>query len=188
MKIALFYMDDVMLDMRFIMQEDKFIDANDPLYAGIHLGNSEVGVRSTFLDAMIFRIMCTNGAIFREGGEAFIDWKHRADVNTSFLETYSEMFLKAADYSASKLQLFSDSKKIYLSDDNSEQVFTKIEGMRLTNKEFADNIASDFDNSREKSLYSLVNAITYRAQELTWPKRLQLERFAGVLLKDMSFN
>jgi len=151
----------------------------DIIQTGIHLTNSEVGLRAVHLDAMVYRLICTNGMVRGESnGRTSI--RHVGDRDR--LKDYIRRSIEDAKVnSAEMVKKFKASVEMKL---NEPEKF--IEGFaaqqKLTQSQFKD-ILNTFNYYEDKTMYGVINAVTETAQKSeTVEGRYQLERIGTSLL------
>lgn len=157
---------------------------DDRLMAGIHLANSEVGRRAVTVDAMVFRLVCTNGLIRLVRGASLFHQRH-----VSFATPKFEMALRDAIRQAlSQASVFME-----------QLVWSTRQPVRDVEKTLA-NLADRWSLTKgteeaikghlkatpagqQETLYGLVNAVTRAAQALPPDDRYDLEALAGTLME-----
>jgi hypothetical protein len=156
----------------------------DPLMAGIHISNSEVGKRSVTIDAIVYRQVCSNGLIRLIKGKSLMQQRHIAVAPAHFVTllqramqqalSVSNEFLEQMALSATEPinDVESEMKKL-ASDWHLSQAFVEqVEG-RLLNEE----------RTHQDKLFGLVNALTRAAQSLGAEQRYDMEVLAGKFLE-----
>jgi hypothetical protein len=173
----------------------------DVVQAGFVLGNSEIGCGKTFVDPLVYRLSCLNGARFKESGmskfhvgriigegrdaqEYFKDDTLKAD-DEAFLLKLRDCIRAAADEVQFKL----------LVDKMSETTGRKIEGdpvkaVEVVQKKFGLNdderygVLKHLISGGELSQYGISNAITATSQEVEdYDRASDLERFGGQVIE-----
>ena len=187
-KIVNFNLNDLSMEMRMVLNSDGINVGNgnpDYLYGGIHLGNSEIGLKSTMVDSMIFRLICANGAIMRAEGQSFLNQNHRGFPETDFAEEYQDAIWEAVAFARESINKFNSLQSINVTEKMGEKVFDGMRNLRAVSEDFIQKIEQEFDTTN-RNAYSLVNIITSKAQDLDWEQRLYFERFAGSVILNMA--
>jgi len=183
--IVNFDLNDWSMHFRFIMN-DKVLDLSnghpDVLNAGVHLSNSEVGLMSTNIDAMVFRQVCSNGAILKFEDKSFLKQAHQGYPEENFAEAYKESIWDAVEYARIAYKNIKKSKDIVIKkDEDIDKRFIPLEKSKKYTDDFINSMRNDFKKS-DRTLYDLFNVMTEKSQELSWDKRINLEKIAGTLL------
>ena len=155
---------------------------DDALTVGIHLVNSEVGLRSVTVDAMVFRLVCTNGLIRLVKGKSLLRQRHLHVSHHRFVGALGEAIDNALQESEGFLNQLAATTQTPVPDIS--DVMEKIaEKWSLSDETQANaKLALRQENaSQQESLYGLVNAYTSAAQKLPDSGRYDLEVLAGNL-------
>ena len=155
---------------------------DDALTVGIHLVNSEVGLRSVTVDAMVFRLVCTNGLIRLVKGKSLLRQRHLHVSHHRFVGALGEAIDNALKESEGFLNQLAATTQTPVPDIS--EVMDKIaEKWNLSDEtqESAKLALRQENASQQESLYGLVNAYTSAAQRLPDSGRYDLEVLAGNL-------
>ena len=155
---------------------------DDALTVGIHLVNSEVGLRSVTIDAMVFRLVCTNGLIRLVKGKSLLRQRHLHVSHHRFIGALGEAIDNALKESEGFLNQLAATTQTPVPDIS--DVMEKIaERWNLSDEtqESAKLALRQENASQQESLYGLVNAYTSAAQKLPDSGRYDLEVLAGNL-------
>src|SRR5262249_8787947 len=75
--VGWFAMSDTSLHLRLIdTQLARDVLPHDRLFVGIHIANSEFGKRAVPVDALVFRLVCSNGLIRLVKGKSLLHQRH----------------------------------------------------------------------------------------------------------------
>jgi hypothetical protein len=155
---------------------------NDALTVGIHLANSEVGFRSVTVDALVYRLVCTNGLIRLVKGKSLMRQRHLYVSPTRFAGALGEAIECALQESEGFLEQLQ--RATHTPIPHIVEVMEKIgEKWHLSEEvqEVARQSLLKEPASQQESLYGLVNAYTAAAQSLPDEMRYDLEVLAGNL-------
>jgi hypothetical protein len=155
---------------------------SDDFFVGVHLANSEVGYRSLTVDALVYRLVCTNGLVALVKGKSLLRQRHIHVAQPRFkaaLEEALEQALGATETLLSQLQ--SATKQVV------PDAGTAIE--RLSNHWHLSEATQELAKASllgepaivQESAYGLLNAFTAAAQSLEGEKRYDLEMLASSL-------
>ena len=173
------------LHLRLIrLDTRKLILAGDEACAGIHIANSEVGFRPVTIDALVYRLVCTNGLVSLVKGQSLF---HRRHVGTAWQATQNGL----EDAVAAALRVGTDSLERFAAatrepiDEPAKLLATNADRWQLS-----DDLQEDIlkrlgyePSSQRETRYGLVNAITSAAQLEEPDERYRLETLAGRLLE-----
>ena len=185
-----FVLDDLYMNLKLV-DLDSYADYQplDTWYGGVAIGGSEVGKQNALVEGLMFRMICTNGAMVQEGKEAFMDKRYMGKVRDEFLLDYKDAINKAYAYSSglvSQVYKLNDAKI-----KNVEEFFDDTMGtLRVVVPAiFRDEVGRTLKKDKNESglsdsMYEFINALTYEAQRLEVPARNRVERLAGAMLRD----
>lgn len=155
------------------------VRVGDVVQAGIHISNSEVGSRAVHIDALVHRLVCTNGLVSSE-------YASRASIRhvgrPERLKDYVRHAISDARSGASDLV-----RRFRASVEH-----TLAEPERLIERHGRDHgltqaqlraALEDFAAGGDRTLFGAVNAFTHAAQrEPSFERRFQMERVGTALL------
>ncbi len=146
---------------------------------GFDFLNSEVGASSVAIQAMIYRLICSNGMkAWTSEGDGF---RHRhIHIDRRLLERRAGQSIAAQlEGSEGILQDFGKSRDIPVN--NPLEVIEKVAKASKLSDKFIATAKDEFEGDR--SAYGVINSFTRAARELDNAARLEAEAFAGKLLK-----
>jgi hypothetical protein len=161
-----------------ILSED-ICDLESGLKAGISIGNSEVGMGSVSVEPFVFRKPCTNDLIVsREKSFRYAHIHLTAhELTRRMAEAVSDGFRVAS----SVLEVFLKAREEPIEDPL--DTIRKIAEARQFSQKLTDEVVSSYLVEPEASRFGVINAFTNAAQKLGPLQRIEMERFAGTLLK-----
>jgi hypothetical protein len=158
---------------------------DDRLMVGIHLANSEVGLRAVTVDALVFRLVCTNGLIRRLNHKSLLKQRHihvdEARFGGMLQDAIQEAVIVAAGFIeqmalAIKIPVPAPDKAIDLLGQMWNLPKSTVEMVKFTL----------MGEAKAETLYGLVNALTQSAQRLGIEERVELETLSSVLIDTTS--
>lgn len=154
--------------------------AGDVLTTGIHVTNSEVGYRAVHVDALVYRLVCSNGLV-RAESSGRTTLRHVGQVDR--LKDYmARAIADARDNAHQLLGQFRDSVQHTLSDPE-ELLRGFARDSDLTREQLQAALAA-YALEPDRTLYGVVNSLTRAAQaQPTFEDRYQMERQAALLLQ-----
>jgi len=157
---------------------------DDRLMAGIHLANSEVGRRAVTVDAMVYRLVCTNGLIRLVRGASLFHQRHVSFATPKFEMALRDAIRQAWGQAAVFMEqlVWSTSQPVR---DVEKTLANLTDRWNLTNgtEEAIKGHLKATAPGQQETLYGLVNAITRAAQALAPDDRYDLEALAGQLME-----
>ena len=167
-----------------VVDPDRYREVlpDDALTVGIHLSNSEVGLRSVTVDALVYRLVCTNGLIRLVKGKSLMRQRHLYVSQHRFVGVLSEAIESALQESEVFLQQLQTATKTLVPD--IEEVVENISERWHLSDESQESVKQALrqePSSQQESLYGLVNAFTAAARSLPDEQRYDLEVLAGQL-------
>src|SRR5215471_3893259 len=161
-----------------IISED-IVDRETGLKAGIMIGNSEVGMGSVSVEPFVFRKSCTNDLIvsqeksFRHAHIHLTEY----EMTRRMAEAVSEGFRLAS----SVLDAFLKTREEPIADPL--ETIRKIAKARQFSQKLTDEVVSSYLIEPEANRFGLINAFTNAAQQMAPLQRIEMERFAGMLIE-----
>jgi hypothetical protein len=153
--------------------------AGDVITTGVHITNSETGYRAVHVDALVHRLVCTNGLVRAEsGGRTTL--RHTGQVDR--LKDYMARAIRDARDNAHRLaQEFRASVGRAVADPE-ELLRAYARDSDMTREQLQAALAA-YALEPDRTLFGAVNAVTRAAQaEATFEDRYQLERLGAQLL------
>ena len=162
---------------------EEEIKVGDVVQRGIHISNSEVGVRSVTIAGYVWRVICSNAAIGGGEGGGMRRFRHVGDsdklrdqVSAAIDETFLESTKMLAQFKASLERAVEDPYN-YL-----ERV-AKDKTNDMTQEQF--KAAMDaFMLEPDNNLYAVTNSITRAAQGFQGDQRYDMERLGAKVLAE----
>lgn len=157
----------------------------DTLMAGVHLANSEVGRRAVTVDALVFRLVCTNGLIRLVKGKSLLHQRHFFASEEKFQEKLGVALREAVTVSAGFLERIQQATSVAVPDVQ-QAISALSERWELsdsTQELIRFHLLAETSVQQQETLYGLANAITAAAQRLPVDERYELEVRAGQLIE-----
>lgn len=172
-----FVLEETHLFLKLISEE--IVDPGTGLKAGIMIGNSEVGLGSVSVEPFVYRLVCTNDLVVT---------REKSFRHAHIHLTASEMRRRMADAIAEAFRIANSVLDTFVSTreepvaDPVESIRQLAEGRKMSQK-FADEVISSYAVEPEPTKFGVINAFTRAAQKLGPLQRIEVERFAGTLIK-----
>ncbi|MBV9852120.1 MAG: hypothetical protein JO250_20840 [Armatimonadetes bacterium] len=154
----------------------------DRLLVGLHVANSEVGKRSVSVDAIVFRLLCSNGLIRVVGGKGLLRQRHVSFDPPRFRERLSRAISRALVEGAAFLSRLVGTTRVPVPDvEGALLLLGERWHLSLRTRQMIKVNLLAMPAGQQETLWSLVNSITQSAQTLPPDERYALEALAGGL-------
>ncbi len=154
----------------------------DDLMAGVHISNSEVGKRAVTVDAMVFRLVCSNGLIRQVKGKSLLRQRHIHITHKRFHEQFEGAVREGMNIAAGFMSQLALTARQPVQD--VEETLKRLgERWHLGQgvQEMALHAMRQEARTVQETVYGLVNGLTRAAQDLSMDHRYDLEVLAGHL-------
>lgn len=178
------YQDDLTIHLSLTWKKTvEEVKVGDIIERGIHISNSEVGVRSVTIAGYVFRLKCKNGLIGRGDGGGVRRFRHTGDadrtrdmVKAAVEETYLESQKILTQFKASITKAIEDP-------------YTYLERIAKdkTNDMTQDQFKAAMDAyllEPDPTLFGVTNALTRAAQNFQGEGKYDLERLGTKVLAE----
>jgi len=177
-----YYISPERFHARFVQNTHIDVDGED-LFAGLQIDSSDVGRSTLMVRFMIYKQICTNGLCIAKDSGVLFAQRHLGITAEDFRTELSGSLCTIPtliDKSISAIKL-AQSDKIALHDGDSfvKRVVTDTN----VSDEQAGNIIQLMQDHYSETRWGYINAITEIAQRFSLERRIELEKFAGGLLK-----
>lgn len=182
--VASFDLSEESMHLRLLQKMEPYeVLPDDPYFFGLHIANSEVGKRSVSIDAVLYRLVCTNGLLRPIEGDRLLRQRHvlkaRGYVKDMLLDGIGKS-LNMAQSLLSELTLAARTPV-----EGIEATITRLAGQWDLSKTFVKLAVQAVASERsayQETLYGLLNGLTAAAQSLGSDERYRVEALAGSLL------
>lgn len=184
-RIDWFALSDDSLHLRVVDPQARHTALpQDDLMAGVHIANSEVGKRAVTVDAMVYRLVCSNGLIRLVKGKSLLYQRHIHLTSERFEMALTEAVGAAFNEAVAFLQQFGQStqQRVMDMDGTIERLGTRWNLSRSL-QEMVKHALRREHHSQQETVYGLANALTSTAQNLADDERYDLEVLAGHLVE-----
>ena len=155
---------------------------DDRLFVGFHVSNSEVGVRSVRVDALVWRLVCANGLIRLVNGRSLFHRRHVSFDPDGFSRSLQSAIAEAVTEGAGLLERLALAAQAPVPDVPGA-IRSLSEAWRLserTQEMVTASLLSERSDQQE-TVYGLVNAFTSAAHHLDPEERYRIETLAARL-------
>jgi len=165
--------------VRVMFDQTDSIKVGDVVCRGLHISNSEVGLRSVRIESCIERLVCTNGMVQAEfAGQRFA---HIGNHN-QLVDNVRHAIEEAKCNTEQLVKQLKESVNQYVANPiKALESISKDEGLT---KVQLNNVLESFYASPDYNKFGIVNAITHAAQsEEKFDDRYELERLGSKILE-----
>ena len=185
--LASFYIDDKRAHMRITFPDltaDFGISTegkHDVLQVGVDIVNSEVGASSLRVTPLVYRLVCLNGLkAWSADGDPFVQ-RHIYLTSNELFGRMNTAIVDAIKGGDEMLETLNNVRKIKV--ENPLEVIEELAKKQMYSQNLIDQAKANFMIEPENSLYGVVNAFTRTARDLPNERRLEVEAYAGEILK-----
>lgn len=175
MNVKDFITDDHYFNLRCIFDKKINIVKKDPIYLGVNISNSEVGLRKAVIEICLWRQVCSNGLIICDKSLTLFNKRHIFVKKDTLKEDFAVALSEAFKIGDKYLTMMKESTKIKIKNPE-EYIEDKLKDF---SKNFIDKVVETIEDTNK---YSIINAITESAKILPIPQRIEAEKVAGQLL------
>lgn len=174
--------DDESFHARFILP-DTF-DPGDGLSCqlGFHIRSSELAQGSLVLDALIFRQVCSNGAIITYGNSSYFDAKFKDIMLEDLKDILSNSSMRMKEDLVTILEKLRMSIGFSVDQNQVRELFGSLKHRRGLSHAFMESVEGHALDPNISNFWQVTNTITKAAQDLNDEQRIKYERLAGNLL------
>ena len=157
---------------------------DDRLMVGLHISNSEVGKRSVTVDAIVFRLVCSNGLVRLVNGKSLMQQKHIALTEYRMKRSLEKAIGEALTVAAGLLEKMAQAVRepVY----EPERAILHIQKKWNLSEAFTQTITDNLlrePAEHQHTMYGFINAVTPSAQSLHPDQRYDVEAKAAHLLE-----
>ncbi len=183
LRVDWFALTDESLHLRLVdPAKTRDVLPGDGLSVGVHISNSEVGARALCVDALIYRLICSNGLIALVKGQSLLKRRHVHMAPLRFKAALEEAVESAFATAEEFLeQLGSATRQAVPDPESAIEKLGEKWGLSEPVREAAKVALWREETVVRHSAYGLVNAFTGVAQLLIDDRRYDLEVLAGQL-------
>ncbi len=183
LRVDWFALSDEALHLRIVdPAKTRDVLPGDGLSIGVHISNSEVGARALCVDALVYRLICSNGLIALVKGQNLLKRRHVHMAPPRFKAALEEAVESAFATAEGFLeQLGSTARQAVPDPEDAIEKLGEKWGLSEPVREAAKVALWREETTVRYSAYGLVNAFTGVAQLLGDDKRYDLEVLAGQL-------
>jgi len=157
----------------------------DRLLVGVHIANSEVGLRAVTVDAIVYRLVCSNGLVRRVNSKSLLRQRHLHVSEPRFAELLAQAVQEAVTVAAGFIEQMVAAIRTPVPDP--ERATTLLGQAWSLSQATQEQVRfALLAEKPEGSLYALSNALTLVAQRLNPDERFHLETLTGALVDTAS--
>lgn len=184
-----FYTDDRRFHLRFIMEDMEVVagktvtSLDDILNVGVDVINSEVGASSLVISPLVYRQVCTNGMRAWRQSEDSSRFRHAYKTQQVFYANVVQSISYAIRGGDEMMNMFLETHSPEMAVENPLDVIQELTKDSIYSKETTEKIKDNYLIEPDRTWYGVLNAFTRTARDMEDEKRMEMEQFAGDLLK-----
>lgn len=185
LKVALCQLSSESFHLRLVDSRlSRDVLPGDTHFVGIHIANSEVGKRAVSVDALVFRLVCTNGLIRLVKGKSLLSQRHLYLSEERFQARLGTAMREAVTVAAGFLERIENATRVPVPDVGGAigALAEQWDLTQATTELVRFHLLAE-PHTQQETLYGLTNAITAAAQRLPADDRYELEARAGALIE-----
>lgn len=167
--------------LRVVWGTEEPLRVGDPVLRGIHISNSEVGVRSVRIEAVILRLVCFNGMLAPSSKGSLV-LRHVGD-RERLLGAVREAVEDATLDTERILAEFRQSLRVPIPDPLTFLTAVAREEPLLTQEDLRAALFAWEQAGAERTLFGVTNALSAAAQGLPGDRRYEVEALAGRVMR-----
>ena len=157
----------------------------DRLLVGVHIANSEVGLRAVTVDAIVYRLVCSNGLVRRVNSKSLLRQRHLHVSEPRFADLLAQAVQEAVTVAAGFIEQMAAAIRTPVPDP--ERAITLLGQAWSLSQTTQEQVRfALLAEKPEGTLYALSNALTLVAQRLNPDERFHLETLTGALVDTAS--
>lgn len=149
---------------------------------GFHVRSSELAQGKLTLDSLIFRKVCSNGAIITYGNSSYFTAKFRDIMLNDMKDVLGNCVERMKEDLTDVMSRLRLSVSHSMSNDDVRELFSSLKHRRGLNRNFVESVEGYALDPDISNFWQVANTITRSAQELGDNHRLKYEELAGSLL------
>ncbi len=177
------YSDDRVLHVQVVFPRTATeVKVGDIVQTGLHITNSEVGIRSVTIGALVFRLKCTNGMVGGGEGAGFFRFRHTGDPDR--LRDHVKNAIESANLTTVRLveQFKASVNKAIDEPATFLENLAKDKSNDMTQEQFKAALNA-YMSEPDPTLFGVTNAITKAAHtNYTGETRYEMERLGAKVL------
>lgn len=176
-------MEDEDFHARFVTHHQ--FDPGDGLMCnlGFHLRSSELGIGALSLDALLFRQICSNGAVITYGNNSYFSSKFKDVMVEDLKDILANCVSRMQDDLDQMVDKLKASIAYNVTNDEVRGLFTSLKHRRGFNRTFVESVEGHALDPNISNFWQVTNTITRAAQDLPDNHRIKYETLAGNLLE-----
>lgn len=186
LEVESFYLDDNRSRMRIIIPSMErsvgvALKKNDIIKVGFDVINSETGRASLQISPVVYRLVCTNGLkAWQQEGDVFKQ-RHSYARNSELKTNMKKAISNSIRTGDALLEAFAMTKEIDV--DDPMETIKLLSKKKEYSEKFIELTQDNWRIEPEPTMYGVINAFTRSAQSLDDERRIDVEKFAGTLVK-----
>lgn len=175
-------LDDEEFHARFLIPGTFDPGDGFPCQLGFHLRSSELAQGTLNLDALIFRQICSNGAVVTYGNSSYFSSKFRDIMLEDLHSIIQNCSVRMQEDLAELMAKLRHSLDYNINSEEVRELFGGLKHRRGLNRAFIESVEGHALDPNISNFWQVTNTITRAAQDLNDTQRIKYEKLAGSLL------
>jgi len=175
-------LDDETFHARFVLPETFDPGDGHPCQLGFHIRSSELAQGNLTLDALIFRQVCSNGAIVTYGNNSYLSTKFKDIMLEDLRSIIGNCASRMQEDMLVMLAKLRHSIDFNVSNSEVRDLFGSLKHRRGLSQNFMESVEGHALDPNISNFWQVTNTITRAAQDLNDDQRIKYEKLAGSLL------
>jgi hypothetical protein len=159
------------------------VAVGDVVQAGLAISNSEVGLGRYSVEALLYRLVCTNGLIAPSRNGWRLERIHLGQIKMDdILEYTQERVLALPRQFDHIIEMSRRADGVYVPEEKLPVVVDRVRREQALTQEEADSVLEEWHEGRRCTMWGLVNALNYQAHTAEPDRSVELERISGNVL------
>lgn len=180
--IKSYYMSEERFHVKALQSLILDIKGED-LFAGLQIDSSDVGRSILTVRFMVYKQVCTNGLIISKGGGVLFEQKHIGISCEDFRKGLKENLDRVPDLVASVTEAIKESKAKIVDKNWIDGILSVASSNLNLTEDAVTKVINLMDEKYSRTRWGLINGMTEIAQNFTLERRIELEKYAGSLLR-----
>lgn len=177
-----FYLNEERFHVRLVQHNMLNIPGED-LFAGIQVDSSDVGRSILIVRFMIFKQVCINGLTVSRGSGILFRQRHVGISPDEFRREFKENLTVLPDLIAEVSTAIEESRKDIFTQERIDEALSRLKDHLDASEDMQKKVVDLMTEKYTKTRWGLINSLTEVAQQYTLERRLDIEKYAGDLLR-----
>ena len=181
LKVVGSYLSEDRFHVRMVVPE-KLSIAQDDLYVGLQIDNSDIGMASLSVKLLVYKQVCTNGLVVGKEEGVLFGRRHIGITFNDFREQICFRMNSFGDLTEKVVAIINQNKAVRLNSLEIGKRLNRVKQVLGLGKEELEKLNDLINDRYGMTNWGLINGLTEIAQDYTLDKRIEIEKYASHLL------